>query len=216
MLNCCPDFRAKPLDEKWDLVLQEDLCWVCLRGRHADGQACFLAQWLANNKKQPCGFMGCNEDHSLALHPPPQRALVNVLWTVSRGGECRYCGHQNDPEVAAEGDSCDLCDNGEGEGYWGLDMLFGDPSAPVDPEKEKTGGAMTSTDYDLDLEPRRDQDTDGTDWDNDKPTRSLLQDALCVLGDQFKQTSCGLGHRTGVASLFRYKYLFLKLGTNFS
>ena len=57
MLNRCPDFRAKPLDEKWDLVLSEDLCWVCLRGRHADGQVCFLAQRLANNKKQPCGFI---------------------------------------------------------------------------------------------------------------------------------------------------------------
>ena len=118
MLNRCPDFGAKPLDEKWDLVLSEDLCWVCLRGRHADGQVCFLAQWLANNKKQPCGFMGCSEDHSLVLHPPPQRALVNVLWTVARGGKCRYCGHQNDPEVVGEGNDCDLCGNGEGGGTW--------------------------------------------------------------------------------------------------
>ena len=85
MLNRCPDFRVKPLDEKWDLVLTEDLYWIFLRGRHADGQVCFLAQWLANNKKQPCGFMGCSEDHSLVLHPPPQRAMVNVLWTVARG-----------------------------------------------------------------------------------------------------------------------------------
>ena len=69
----------------------------------------------------------------------------------------------------------------------------------MDAQKEKTGGAMTSTDLDLDLEPRRDQDTDGTDWDNDKPPRSLLQDALFALGDQFKLTSCSLGPRTGGA-----------------
>ena len=54
--------------------------------------------WLANNKKQPCGFMGCNEDHSLALHPPPQRALVNTLWVNRLSG--RSLGH--DLEVAAE------------------------------------------------------------------------------------------------------------------
>ena len=142
MLNRCPDFRAKPLDEKWDLVLGEDLCWICLRGRHADGQVCFLAQWLSNNKKQSCGFMGCNEDHSLVLHPPPQRALVNALWTVSSGGKCRFCGH--DPEVAAESDKCDQCGNGEGGEYLGLGMLFGDSSASVDAEKEKTGDAACS------------------------------------------------------------------------
>ena len=130
MLNRCPDFHAKLLDEKWDLVLTEDLCWVCLRGRHADGQVRFLAQWLANNKKQPCGFMGCSEDHSLVLHPPPQRALVNVLWTVSRGSKCRYCGHLNDPEVVGEGDNCKLCGNGEGGGYLGLDLLFRDFPRP--------------------------------------------------------------------------------------
>ena len=195
MLNRCPDFRAKPLDEKWDLVLSEDLCWVCLRGRHADGQTCFLAQWLANNKKQPCGFMGCNEDHSLALHPPPQRALVNMLW-VNRP-ECRSHGH--DLEVAAESEEGIR----EGEECFGLDMLFGDPSAPVDAEKEKTGDARTSTDHDLDLEPRHDQDTDEDDWINDKPPRSLLHDVLHVLGDRFKLESGVLGHQVGADSLQR-------------
>ena len=60
---------------------------------------------------------------------------------------------------------------------------------------------MTSTDHDLDLEPRRDQDTDGTDWDNEKPPRSLLQDALIVLGDQFTMASRSLGPRTGGSNL---------------
>ena len=82
--------------------------------------------------------MGCSEGHSLVLHPPPQRALVNVLWTVSSGGKCRYCGHQNDPAVVAEGDR-------EGGGYLGLDLLFEDSSVSVDAEKEKTGATMTLT-----------------------------------------------------------------------
>ena len=69
MLMQSPDFCPKLLDENKDIVIKEDLCWVCLRGRHPVGQSCFLAQWLANNKKQPCGFMGCSEDHSLVLHP---------------------------------------------------------------------------------------------------------------------------------------------------
>ena len=125
MLNRCPDFRAKPLDEKWDLVLTEDLCWICLRGRHADCQVCFLAQWLANNKKQPRGFMGCSKDHSLVLQPPPQRVLVNVLWTVACGGKCHFCSHQNDPEVVGRGDDCELCGNREGGGDMGLGLLFG-------------------------------------------------------------------------------------------
>ena len=198
MLNHCPDFRAKPLDEKWDLVLSEDLCWVCLRGRHADGQVCFLAQWLANNKKQPCGFMGCSEGHSLVLHPPPQRALVNVLWTVSSGGKCRYCGHQNDPEFVAEGDDCELCGNGEGGGYLGLDLLFEDSSVLVDTEKEKTGGTMTSTNHDLDLEPGRDQDIDRTELDVDSTTRTCLQEAVsAVQGSQVKLTFRGPGRYTG-------------------
>ena len=121
---------------------------------------CFLAQWLANNKKQPCGFMGCSEGHSLVLHPPPQRALVNALWTVPSGGKCRSCGY--DLKVTAESDKCDQCDNGEGGEYLGLDMLFEDSSASVDAEKEKTGEAMTSTDHDhdLDLESQKDLDTD--------------------------------------------------------
>ena len=198
MLNLCPNFHAKPLDEKWDLVLTEDLCWICLRGRHADGQVCFLAQWLANNKKQPCGFMGCSEDHSLVLHPPPQRALVNVLWTVSRGGKCHFCGHQNDPKVIGEGDDCGLCSNGEGGGYLGLDLLFGDSSVSVEAEKEKTGAAMTSTDCDLDLDPRRDLDIDMTEMDMDSGTETALKGAVrAVQGSQVKLTFRSPGRRTG-------------------
>ena len=144
--------------------------------------------------------MGCNEDHSLVLHPPPQRALVNVLWTVSSSGKCRNCGHQNDPEVVVEGD--DLCGNEEGGGYLGLDLLFEDSSASVDAEKEKTGGAMTSTDHDLDLEPRRDRDIDRTELDEDSTTRTSLQEAAsAVQGGQVKLTFRGLGRRTGGACL---------------
>ena len=144
--------------------------------------------------------MGCNEDHSLVLHPPPQRALVNVLWTVSSSGKCRNCGHQNDPEVVVEGD--DLCGNEEGGGYLGLDLLFEDSSASVDAEKEKTGGAMTSTDHDLDLEPRRDRDIDRTELDEDSTTRTSLQEAAsAVQGGQVKLTFHGLGRRTGGACL---------------
>ena len=102
----------------------------------AVGQQQKAAMWV---------HMGCNEDHSLVLHPPPQRALVNVMWTVSSSGKCRYCGHQNDPEVVAEGDDCELCGNGEGGGYLGLDLLFEDSSVSVDAEKEKTGATMTLT-----------------------------------------------------------------------
>ena len=75
---------------------------------------------------------------------------MNVLWTVSRSGKCRYCGHQNDPEVVGEGDDCELCGNGEGGGLLGLDLLFGDSSVSVEAEKEKTGATMTLTDRDLD------------------------------------------------------------------
>ena len=95
---------------------------------------------------------------------------MNVLWTVSRGGKCRYCGHLNDPEVVGEGDDCKLCGNGECGGYLGLDLLFGDSSVLVVAEKEKTEATMTSTDCDLDLEPRGDQDIDMTEFDMDSTT----------------------------------------------
>ena len=157
----------------------------------AVGQQQKAAMWV---------HMGCNEDHSLVLHPPPQRALVNVLWTVSSSGKCRNCGHQNDPEVVVEGD--DLCGNEEGGGYLGLDLLFEDSSASVDAEKEKTGGAMTSTDHDLDIEPRRDRDIDRTELDEDSTTRTSLQEAAsAVQGGQVKLTFHGLGRRTGGACL---------------
>ena len=80
---------------------------------------------MANNKKQPCGFMGCSEEHSLILHPPPQRAMVNVLLTVARSGKCRFFSHQNDPSSWGKGDDCELCGNREGGGDIGLGLLFG-------------------------------------------------------------------------------------------
>ena len=70
-----------------------------------------------------------------------------------------------------------------------MDLLFGDSSASVEAEKEKTGGTMTSTDRDLDLEPWGDQDIDMTVLDMDSATRAALQGAVkAVQGSQVKKT----------------------------
>ena len=175
-------------------------------GRHPVGQFCFLAQWLANNKKQPCGFMGgCIEDHGLVVHPAPARAMVNVLWTIARGGKCRFCGHQNDPEVMEEGGNNEYCGNGEGGGDIGLSLLFGDPS---DSRGAAGGGeigaTMTLTDLDPDLDPgqRRDLDIDMTDMDMDNGTEAALQGAVrAVRGSQVKLTFRDPAHSTWGASL---------------
>ena len=101
-----------------------------------------------------------------------------------------------------EGDDCELCGNGEGGGYMGLDLLFWDSSASVEVEKEKTGATMTSTNRDLDLEPQGDQDIDMTELDMDSRTRTALQGAVrAVQGSQVKLTFRGPGRCTGGASL---------------
>ena len=61
---------------------------------------------------------------------------------------------------------------------------------------------MTSTDRDLDLDPRRDQDIDMTELDMDSGTRTALQGAAsAVRGSKVKLTYRGIGRHTGGASL---------------
>ncbi|XP_065196475.1 uncharacterized protein LOC135827967 [Sycon ciliatum] len=74
----CPSFKAKTMDERWDLAKEKRLCYRCLGSGHCGAQC---------PRTRQCGVDKCSDTHNWLLHRKPKFDKVHSEPDRSTEGE---------------------------------------------------------------------------------------------------------------------------------